>query len=218
MITDACIFVNQDGTVTPHRMLLAAKSCGISRVIICSSASSSYIPGSYAGVTVLRGKVIGRQIDRPFLDAVRKSPAGCVVMVNAGENSFNRTAITTKGVHFLTGIAELPRGGFDHIVAKMAADHLTGVVFDLSRIISPKSRRIALSRYAEILIMQRKYQFPLVIASGSDSLYGMKNPAEMVALCSLFGMTRVEVYAALHGLDAVLSPPKTVTVVSEGEI
>ncbi len=216
MITDACIFVNQDGSATPRRMLLTAKSCGISRVIVCGNASG--LPASYAGVTVLRGKIIGsRQNGRQFLDAVRKSQAGCVVMVSAGENSFNRTAITTKGVHLVTGIADLPKGGFDHIIAKMAADHHTGIVLDLSRIISPKSRRTALSRYAEILFLQRKYHFPLIIASGADTIFGFRNTAEILALCSLFGMTRPEVYAALNSLDAVLSPPQLVTVVEKEE-
>lgn len=215
MITDACIFANQDGSATPRRMLLTAKSCGISRVVVCGNASD--IPESYAGVTVLRGKVIGRQNGKQFLDAVRKSPANCVIMVNAGENSFNRTAITTKGVHLLTGITDLPKGGFDHIIARMAAAHHTGVVFDLSRIINPKSRKTALLRYAEVLLLQRKYHFPLLVASGTDTIFGLKNPVEIAALCSLFGMTRSEVYAALNGLDAVLMPPQLVTVVG-GEV
>jgi len=215
MITDACIFANQDGSATPRRMLLTAKSCGVSRAVVCGNAPD--IPPSYAGVTVLRGKVIGRQNGRQFFEVVRKCPKECVVMVNVGENSFNRTAITTKGVHLLTGIADLPKGGFDHIVAKMAADHNTGVVFDLSRIINPKSRRTALSRYAEVLLLQRKYHFPLVIASGTDTIFGFRNTTETVALCSLFGMTRPEVYAALNGLDAVLFPPQMVTVVDKEE-
>lgn len=216
MITDACIFANQDGPATPRRILLTAKSCGISRVVLCGSAPD--IPASYAGVTVLRGKIIGsRQNGRQFLDAVRKSPADSVILVSAGENSFNRTAITTKGVHLLTGITDLPKGGFDHIIAKMAADHHTGIVLDLSRIINPKSRRTALSRYAEILFLQRKYHFPLVIASGADTIFGLRNIAETLALCSLFGMTRPEVYTALNNLDAVLSPPQLVTVVEKEE-
>lgn len=215
MITDACIFVNQDNAATPRRMLLTAKSCGISRVVVCGNAVD--VPASYAGVTVLRGKVIAKQNGRQFLDAVRKVPAGSVVMVNAGENSFNRTAVTTKGVHLLTGIADLPKGGFDHIIAKMAVDHNTGVVFDLSRILNQKSRRTALSKYAEILHLQRKYHFPLVIASGTDTIFGFRNKTEITALCSLFGMTKAEVAAAQNGLDAVLNPQQQVTIVKKEE-
>jgi ribonuclease P/MRP protein subunit RPP1 len=211
MITDACIFANQDGTATPRRMVLTAKSCGITRVVVCGDTCD--IPESYAGVIILRGKVI----DGQYLDVIRKNPTGSVVMINAGENSFNRAVVSTRGVHLLTGIADLPKGGFDHTVAKMAADHNTGVVLNISRIINQKSRKTAISRYAEILLLQRKYHFQLMIASGTDTIFGFRNPTEIIALCSLFGMTRSEVYAALNGLDAILTPPLLVTVVKERE-
>jgi ribonuclease P/MRP protein subunit RPP1 len=195
-------------------MLLTAKSCGMSRVVVCGNALD--IPKSYVGVTVLRGIFIDRLNERSFFEAIRNSPSGCVVMVNVGENNFNRTAIASKGVHLLTGITDLPKGGFDHIVAKMAADYNTGVVFDLSRIINPKSRKIALSRYAEVLLLQRKYRFPFIVASGTNTIFGFRNPNEIIALCSLFGMTRSEVCAALNGLDVVLFPPQLVMVVDNG--
>ena len=211
MITDACVFVNQDQTATVRRLLLTGKSCGLSRMVLCGSIPD--IPASYAGIEVLRGRVIGKQNGKTFLDTVKKIPKGVIVMVYAEENSFNRTVITTKGVHLLTGIADLPKGGFDHVVAKMAADHTTGIVIDLSRILDPKSRRTALSRYAEILLFQRKFRFPLVIASGADTIFGIRNVDETIALCSLFGMTRAETYTALNCLDAVLSPPRPVSIV-----
>ncbi|MDU9376822.1 hypothetical protein McpSp1_14550 [Methanocorpusculaceae archaeon Sp1] len=213
MITDACVFANQDQAATVRRLLLTGKSCGLSRMVICGTAPD--VPDSYAGVEVLRGRVVGKQNGKTFLDTMKKIPKGVVVMVYVGENSFNRTAITTKGVHLLTGIADLPKGGFDHIVAKMAADHTTGVVIDLSRIIDAKGRRTALLRYAEILLLHRKFRFPLVIASGADTIFGIRNVEETLALCSLFGMTRAETYAALNGLDAVLSPPRPVRIVED---
>ncbi|HJJ90027.1 MAG TPA: hypothetical protein O0Y05_03200 [Methanocorpusculum sp.] len=214
MITDAGLFVNQDGTATVRRMLLTAKSCGISRVIVYSNDSN--IPTTYAGVTVIRGTIINKkQHDRQFLATIRKSPLNYVIMVSAGENSFNRAAISTKGVHLLTGITDLPKRGFDHILAKMAAEHHTGIVIDLSRIINPKSRKQALSRYAEILFLQRKYHFPLTIASGASTIFGIKNTTEILALCSLFGMTRTESYAALTGMDAILYPQPKVRVVDK---
>lgn len=213
MRTDACVLVNKDGSATPRRLILTGKSCGFSRMILCGTAD---LPTSYVGVTVLRGKIIGRVTGKPFLDAVRTAPEGTVVFVQAGDNAFNRTAITTKGVHLLTGIVDLPKGGFDHIVAKMAAQHTTGVVIDLACIVSAKTRRAALARYAEILMLHRKFGFPLVIASGADDIFGIRNVVEMTALCSLFGMTRDEVDTALTALDRVLSPPTPVTIVEAG--
>ena len=106
-------------------------------------------------------------------------------------------------------------GGIDHIVSKMAAQQNTGVVLDFSRIIDPKTRRTALSRYGEILAFQRKYHFPLLIASGASECLGQRNITEIIALADLFGMTEQEVRSALDSLDGILSPKKTVEIVEE---
>ena len=210
MITDACVYANDSSHTTLRRFALTAASCGFSRIIACDSVEDI---SEYAGVSILKGRLICKLSGKAFFDAVKKTPAGTVVFVQVGENSFNRNAITTKGVHLLTGIADLPKGGFDHIVSKMAAQHNTGVVLDFSRIIDPKSRRTALSRYAEILAFQRKYHFPLLIASGASECLGQRNITEITALADLFGMTRAEVDFALDSLDGILYPKKTVEIV-----
>lgn len=210
MITDACVYANETSRTTLRRFALTAASCGFSRIVACNPAENI---AEYAGVTILKGKVISKQTGKAFFDAVKKTPADTVIFVQVGENSFNRTAITTKGVHLLTGIPDLPKGGFDHIVAKMAAQHNTGVVLDLAKILDAKCRRTALSQYADMLAFHRKYQFPLVIASGAVEYPGQKNIQEILALTSLFGMTRAEVFAALNALDGILYPKKTVEIV-----
>ena len=212
MITDACVYANDSSHTTLRRFALTAASCGFSCIIACDPAENI---SEYAGVSILKGKMIGRLSGKAFLDAVRKTPAGTVVFVQAGENDFNRTAITTKGVHLLTGIVDLPKGGFDHITAKMAAQQNTGVVLDLSRIIDPKTRRTALSRYAEILAFHRKYRFPLLLASGASDCLGQRNITEITALVDLFGMTKEEADAALSSLEGILYPKKTVEIVGE---
>lgn len=212
MITDACVYANNSSHTTLRRFALSAASCGFSRIIACDPAEDI---SEYAGVSILKGRLIGKLSGKAFFDAVKKTPAGTVVFVQVGENSFNRTAVTTKGVHLLTGISDLPKGGFDHIVSKMAAQQNTGVVLDFSRIIDPKTRRTALSRYDEILTFQRKYHFPLLIASGASECLGQRNITEIIALADLFGMTEQEVRSALDSLDGILSPKKTVEIVEE---
>ncbi len=133
-----------------------------------------------------------------------------VVIVDAGENSFNWFALMQPKVAFLAGFENLPKNGFDHITAKLAAGKNVGIVIELAVIIDYHTRRNALKEYADILALQRKYKFPLVIASGAREKSGIRNLHETVALCSLFGMTRSEVYAALEAPAAVLSPRQTV--------
>ncbi|HJJ39276.1 MAG TPA: hypothetical protein O0X42_03965, partial [Methanocorpusculum sp.] len=144
---------------------------------------------------------------------LRTAVKGSIIIADAGDNSFNRFALTQKGVNFLAGLENLPKNGFDHITAKLAAEKNVGLVIELAAIIDYRTRKSALSSYADILKLQRKYHFPLVIASGAKTPLGIRTIRETEALCSLFGMTRAEVYAALNGADAVLHPKESVEVV-----
>ncbi len=209
MITDACLYV--DGPIDTFANTAAA--CGTTRIV----AVGNGVTGDTGMITVLGGTHISGKTGRAFLDAVRKAPKNSVIIADAGDNSFNRMVITTKGVHLLDGIAAIPKGGFDHIIAAMAAQHNVGVVVSLAAIIDPKTRRHALSHYADILKLARKYRFRLVIASGASAPAGQKNIHEICALTSLFGMERAEVYRALTCLDEIISPPLTVEVCEGGQ-
>ena len=210
MITDVCVCGGSDATTTPRRLALTAASCGFDSIVLCGPETP---PVSYAGVTLYPGKLIGKQNGKTFLDSIRKTPKGTIVLVSVADNSFNRTAITTRGVHLLTGICDLPKGGFDHIVAKMAAQQNVGVVLDLAKILDGKTRRTALARYAEILAFHRKFRFPLLIASGARDQFGFRTVQEVTALCALFGMTREEVSISFGSLEGILNPPRQVTIV-----
>ncbi|MBR4987171.1 MAG: hypothetical protein IKY81_00725 [Methanocorpusculum sp.] len=208
MISDACICVNESSPFSLTDFSDTAFKNGYRRIVVCGAVSDSPL-----SCEVISGTRISAKTVKELLAAAKKAPKGNVVIADVGDNSFNRTAITTKGIHLLAGLDALPKAGFEHITAKMAAQHRVGLVIELGKIIDPKTRRSALSHYADILKLQRKYQFPLVIASAASAPAGQKNLQETVALCSLFGMERAEVYAALNAVDGILHPPKTVEVV-----
>ncbi|HJJ56523.1 MAG TPA: hypothetical protein O0X14_03395 [Methanocorpusculum sp.] len=205
MITDACIFANGDDLDILNQMIITAKSCGISQVVVYNYPSNN-LPDLYVGTKIRIGHIINEHTPRSIRDQIKNIPNNHIVMVKAGDNSFNRMVTTIKRINFLTGITELPKGGFDHIVARMAADTNTGIVFDLSQIINPQFRRNALLKYAEILNLHRKYKFPVVISSGANNIFGIKNYIEIVALCSLFGMNRQEVHTSLTNFDSIINP------------
>lgn len=207
MITDACICVDASSTDLLSDFSKTAYENGYRRIIVCGADITD------SPCEVVPGKRITAKTAKDLLAQARKTPKGTVVIADAGDNSFNRTAITTRGIHMLAGLDALPKAGFEHITAKMASQHNVALVIELKKIIDPKTRRSALSHYADILKLQRKYRFPLVIASGAQTPAGLKNLQETVALCSLFGMERAEVYAALNGADAVLHPKQAVEVV-----
>lgn len=208
MITDAGICVQDSSSFSLTDFLAVAHANGYRRIIVCGAE-----PTVSENCEVIPGVHISAKTAKELLSAARKAPKGSLVTADAADNSFNRTAITTKGIHMLAGLDALPKAGFEHITAKMAAQHNVGLVIELGKIIDPKTRRSALSHYADILKLQRKYQFPLVIASAAKTPAGLKNLQETLALCSLFGMERAEVYAALNAVDGILHPKQTVEVV-----
>ena len=208
MISDACICVNESSSFSLTDFSDTAFKNGYRRIVVCDAEPKA------VSCEVIRGVRITAKTAKELMTSARKAPKGALVIADVGDNSFNRTAITTKGIHLLAGLDTLPKAGFEHITAKMAAQHNVGLVIELGKIIDPKTRRSALSHYADILKLQRKYRFPLVIASSAKSPGGLKNLYETVALCSLFGMERAEVYSALNAsLDGILHPKQTVEVV-----
>jgi len=206
MITDAGIFVNDSDPAFLSDLLNSVQSAGFQRAIVFSNNPvevENTIPGYYISENTVKG----------LTNAVRKAPKKVLLAVNAGENNFNRVAITTKGIKLIGGLESLPKGGFDHITAKMAADYNVGLIIEIEKIINPKTRRHALSQYANILKLQRKYQFPLVIASSAHSKFELRNIYEVEALCHLFDMGREEVHLALEAMDGILSTKTPVEVI-----
>jgi len=206
MITDAGIFVNDSDPASISDFLNSVHSAGFQRAIVFSNHPleiENTILGFYISENTIKG----------MTNAVRKAPKKVLLAVNAGENNFNRVAITTNGIKLIGGLDSLPKGGFDHITAKMAADRNVGLIIEIEKIINPKTRRHALSQYANILKLQRKYQFPLVIASSAHSKLELRNIYEVIALCHLFGMEHKEVYLALEAMDGILRTRTSVEVI-----
>ncbi|HJJ46742.1 MAG TPA: hypothetical protein O0X32_00575 [Methanocorpusculum sp.] len=201
MITDAGIFVNESKMLL--QTLGALKTAGFARAVVFSEIK---------GKNTLSGIRISGNTTKELTNIAKKTGKDMILMVDAGNNNFNRTALLTRNVKLMSGLDALPKAGFDHITAKMAHDKNIGLVIELNKIIHGKTRRQALLHYADILKLQRKYRFPLVIASGAKSYLNVRSVQETIALCSLFGMERSEVYQALNALDDIMSPKNTVVV------
>lgn len=139
-----------------------------------------------------------------------------VLSVQAGDNGYNRAVITTKGVHILRGIHAADRNAFDHVAARMAADNRIAVDIDMSPLISGRAstRQRAMNRYRDILVLEQRFEFPIVISSHARSILDMRATREIAGLCSLIGMDISDIEKSFFGIDTVTSPqPTAVTVV-----
>ena len=204
-ITDACVYPYPRGDSSVRRMALDAKALGFDRLVAADTPS-----GEFYGIEIVTGTLIR---DTPIRDLInqikRQRNNAAVVSVQAGDNGYNRSAISVKGVHILRGLHSADKNAFDHITGKIAADNRVAIDLDLSPLLFGRgfTRQRALLRYRDILVLERRYEFPLTLSSHARSILDMRAVREITGLCSLFGMDTPDVERAFSGVDIITSPP-----------
>jgi ribonuclease P/MRP protein subunit RPP1 len=204
-ITDACVYPFPYGDSSVRRMALEARSLGFDRLVAAGVSS-----GGHYGIEISNGVLIRDTMMKDLISRVRQERnSNAVVSVQAGDNGFNRSVTGVKGVHILRGIQSADKTAFDHITAKMAADNRVAVDIDLSPLISGRGviRQRAIHRYRDILLLERRFEFPITLSSHARSILEMRAVREISGLCSLLGMDAPDVEKAFAGVDTVTTPP-----------
>ena len=195
------------------RLALEAQSLGFDSLVAIDTPA-----GSFDGVDVLSGIILQDAPMREVIARVKRAKdSGAVVSVMARDNGFNRAAIGLKGVHVLRGIQAADKTAFDHVTAKMAADNNVAIDIDLSVLISDRgiARQRAIHRYRDVLIFERRFEFPVTLSSHARSYLDLRAVREITGLCSLIGMETSDVEKALDSVGRVTTPqPPAVRVVS----
>jgi ribonuclease P/MRP protein subunit RPP1 len=204
-ITDACVYPCPSGDSSVRRMALEARSLGFDRLVTAGISSS----GHY-GIEILKGVLIRDVVMKDLISRVkRERNSDAVVSVQAGDNGFNRAVIGVKGVHILRGIQSADKTAFDHVTAKMAADNRIAVDIDLSALISARgvTRQRAIHRYRDILLLERRFEFPITLSSHARSILEMRAVREISGLCSFIDMDAPDVEKAFAAVDTITIPP-----------
>lgn len=211
-ITDACVYPYPLGDSSVRRMALEARKLGFDGLVAAATAS-----GEFAGIEVYSGILIERTATKDIINRVRREKnTKTVLSVQAGDNAFNRAMISLKGVHIIRGIQLADKTAFDHVAAKMAADNQVAIDIDLSPLISGRgiSRQRAIHRYRDVLVLERRFEFPITISSHARSILEMRAVREIAGLCTLLDMGISDTEMALSGVDTITKPPvPAVTVI-----
>lgn len=204
-ITDACVYPYPYGDSSVRRMALEAKALGFDRLVAADTPS-----GEFYGIEIYSGILIRDAAVRDLMSHIKRERNNeAVVSVQAGDNGFNRSVINLKGVHILRGLHSADKNAFDHVAAKMAADNRVAIDLDLSPLISGRgfTRQRAMHRYRDILVLERRYEFPITISSHARSILDMRAVREISGLCSLVGMDTPDVEKAFFGVDIITTSP-----------
>ena len=210
--TDATIHPYPAGDTTLRRFALELKSHGYDSAV-ATGIRERY---EYEGVVFLKGTIVTGASMKEVISAVREDRGSSdVVMVCAGDVSFNRAVLTYPGVHVLKGVHAVHRSAFDHVAARTAADRGVAVDIDLSVITCLKGvrRQRAMERLTDVSRLSRKYGFALTVSSGAHSLLGLRSTRAVHHLLSLVGLDEAEAAAALGGVRTVVEKPRAVEVI-----
>ncbi|HZD44162.1 MAG TPA: RNase P subunit p30 family protein [Methanomicrobiales archaeon] len=208
---DACVHPYPDGDSSVGRMAIEAGDLGFTTIVAVDRGSFQM-----EGVSVLQGVVIHENTVKGVTKEVNRAlPRADVLLADAGDQAFNRGILSIRGIHILRQVHRTPRNSFDHITARIASERRVAVEIDLYPLIHSRGleRQKVLRRYADILRLQRRYDFPLALSSNARSILDLRSPRESMALCSLFGMEEPEVTRAFMNLKDLLSPRGAVQVV-----
>lgn len=211
METDACVHPCPAGNASVRRMALEAGALGL-RAIVARDA----MPGEYAGVRIIPALIISEPDIRKVSGQIRKrGTVGTLVLVDAGENGFNRSLLAMKGVHVVRNICRTHRNAFDHVAARLAEASGVAVDIDLYPLIHARgaARQRVLHRYIDLIRLRSRYHFPLTLSTNACSVLDMRSPGEMQLLCTLFSLPEEDAALALSTPEALLQPGEPVRVV-----
>ena len=210
-ITDACVYPYPAGDSSIRRLALEARSCGYDSIVVPETSAAGI-----CGVTVIPGTFLAGIPAKDVQNRIKKSRgSGAVVSVQMGDNGFNRAVAGTNGVHIIRGIGAADKRAFDHVVARIAAENITAIDIDLSPLISGRGhlRQKAIHRYLDLMVLHRRFEFPLTISSSARSVLGLRAVREVTGLCSLFGMDETDVREALAGVGRATEPRESIVKV-----
>lgn len=210
-ITDACVYPRPIGDSSVRRMALEAREVGVDSLVAVDAPACEI-----AGVRVFRGIRIRETSAKEVLNRLRRGKkTQAVVSVQAGDNGFNRAILGMRGVHILCGIHGTDKLAFDHVTARMAADNGVAIDLSLSPLIQGRGvvRQQALNRYLDLMVLYRRFEFPLVISTHARSVLEMRSVREISALVSLVGLDVPDVERVLGNVTRILSPEHAVRVI-----
>jgi RNase P/RNase MRP subunit p30 len=227
---DAGIFAYPFSHTTTSRMVLTARNLGFNGCIIREpwSRDAAINLHSFPDFTeqekdffLIHGRVYSalnqKELRRAIQSTVPSVKVPILHIVDAGDATYNRWALTLPEISILSRIYAAPRQAFDHVCARSAVDHTICVDINLAALI-PKGvpRQKALRQYEHIVTLARKYEFKLTISSGAAGYLGLCTPREIMAMCTLFGMDEDMVVHSLSTPFHLLYPHQSVReVVSE---
>jgi ribonuclease P/MRP protein subunit RPP1 len=209
--TDATVFPSPLGNTSIRRMVIETRELGFDSIVAIGQQGWERDGFSGIGGTLIREPQV-----KAVINAARvNSPIKGLLVVNAGNNGFNRAIIQVKGVHVIRHLHKTEKNSFDHIIARMSAENHVAIDIDLRPLVMSRGiwRQKTIQRYKDIIGLCERFEFPITLSSNARSVVELKSVREMVGLASLLGIAEPDARKALSVISSLISPAGPVQVV-----
>ncbi|MEI6293622.1 MAG: RNase P subunit p30 family protein [Methanomicrobiales archaeon] len=209
--TDATVFPSPLGNTSLRRMVIETRELGFDSIVAIGQQG-----WETDGFSVIGGTLVRETQVKAVINAARaNSPGKGLIVVNAGNNSFNRAIIQIKGVHVIRHLHKTEKNSFDHIIARMSAENHVAIDIDLRPLVLSRGvwRQRTIQRYKDIIGLCERFEFPLTLSSNARSVVELKSVREMVNLATLVGLEETGAKEALSTIKGLLIPAGPVQVV-----
>lgn len=219
---DLCIRYVPENDFSLERFLSLATHFGFTGAGITEAAgkgSLQYKTPTTASFDLVRGIEVYEENPSKLHSLIsRNSRKADFVIVQGGSDKLNRSALETADVDILSLPFGTKDGGFDHVIAKAAADRRVALEFDVGSLIRYRGgKRVhAMSELKQRLMLARKFEVQMVLTSGARSIYDIRGPRELMALGGLFGMTKEEAMEAMASVPATILKRKASSYIMDG--
>ena len=122
------------------------------------------------------------------------------ISVLGGDSGINRIACENIQIDVLSRPYLRRRDcGINHILSKEAFKNNVAIELCFKDILTSylSYRSKILAHFREIIKLHQKFKFPLIITTGSSSIFDIRSPRDMIALFKSFGLSEYEVKSCL---------------------
>lgn len=131
-----------------------------------------------------------------------------VLMVQGGNLKINRSSCENIKVDILSRPYYQRRDpGINHVLSKEAFKNNVTIEICLNDLLRSRHslRSKLIAHFRDIINLKRKFNFPLLITSGADSFYDLRNPRDIIALFKCLDMSEEEILTAIsHQPQSIL--------------
>ncbi|MDD1724121.1 MAG: hypothetical protein LUQ07_03215, partial [Methanospirillum sp.] len=158
---DGCVFLYPNGTASISRYARELADLGFSGFVAMGTQPCTYPDTIEVWSARYLSGIQARLLPR---ETGQAGQADELVYVTAGDSGYNRTVLSTPGVHVLTEVQNTQKDGFDRFCAQIAAEREVAIDISVRPLVELRgvSRQKVIRRYEEIFTLQKRYGFPLI--------------------------------------------------------